>query len=500
MFPARPRRPSSRVASAAPRTVNASEAQALLLPLVIAFILALVLAWPSRVHAQPAAVQTASGAGVHTVRPGETLWSLAARYFGDGYQWRELASLNGIPEGGERGLLVGQVLRVPATAPPLAQVREAMAEVPPAETPAVAVLPAVRVPEPDAPVETAAARAVAAELVAVPAVAVTPMPAEPVPAEPVPAEPVPAEPAPAPVRPAPLAPAPLAPIAPPSVIVEDTPVAPAEVERTRRIGLVRPADLTAARGLDNATIFIGPAAFDADTMAGTVWLTGSESFVVPATRREGEFQAAPVALASDEWRNAGRVRGRVQAAGGSLARAQTQRVQQRDLVEITLPPGLEAVVGDRVVSVSAGAELGKGARLAMPTGVLEIVSVGEQSSTARVIRLYGVVEQGQAIVPHVEAPAPATEAVSAVDATVRWITDAPLLPSLQAYLLLTPEEDAELAPGDRFELLSSGSAPSRVAVVRVVRVTSEGATAIVVQQEQPAIKVGMAARRVGRAP
>jgi hypothetical protein len=190
----------------------------------------------------------------------------------------------------------------------------------------------------------------------------------------------------------------------------------------------------------------------------------------------------------------------VQATGGSLARAQTQRVQMRDLVEVTLPPGVDADVGTQLVTVSPGADLGKGARLAMPTGVLEIVSVGEQSSVARVTRLYGVVEQGQAVVAHEEAPSPATEEVEAAAATVRWITDAPLLPSLQAYLLLAPADGAALEPGDRFELLSSGANATRVAVARVVRVTPEGATAIVMQQEQPAIKVGMTARRIGRAP
>ena len=235
-------------------------------------------------------------------------------------------------------------------------------------------------------------------------------------------------------------------------------------------------------------------------MSGTIWLTGTESFVAPATRRVGEFQAAPIALAGDAWKTTGRVRGRLQATGGSLARAQTQRVQLRDLVEITAPGGTEAAVGTQFVSVSSGADLGKGTRLALPTGILEVTSVGEKSLVARVTRLYGVVEQGQAIVPYVEAPAPSSEAVSPVEATVRWITDAPLLPSLQAYLVLTPVDDATLEPGDRFELFSRSETASRVAVVRVVRVTPEGATAIVTGQEQPAIKVGMQARRVGRAP
>jgi hypothetical protein len=37
-------------------------------------------------------------------------------------------------------------------------------------------------------------------------------------------------------------------------------------------------------------------------------------------------------------------------------------------------------------------------------------------------------------------------------------------------------------------------------MARVVRVTPAGATAIITHQDQPTIRVGMTARRVGRAP
>ncbi len=473
MYPSRARRSMPRAQAAPSRSVSASEAQQLMLPLVVAFILALFLAWPTQVRAQGAAV-TASSSGTHTVRPGETLWSLAARYYGDGHKWRQLASDNGLTEGGERGIAVGQVLRVPTGGAPLAASRAAMAEAPPAATPPVAVTPAAVAAEPTDPaaiVEPAEAprvSEVASVAAAKPTEDVTPVEA-------------------------PTVSAPAAPVETPAVVEETD-------ERTPRIGIAKPSAFVAARGNDNTTIFLGPAPIDADTMTGTIWLNGEESFVAPAGRRIGEFQASPIPLGSAAWKASGRVKARALAATGRESGAQ-QRMQAHDLVEVALPAGIDTVPGTQLVTVADGADLGRGVRLGMPTGVLTLEAPRNGVAVARVTRVYGLIEQGQTVLPFVEAPqAPVSGPVSAVEATVRWITDAPLLPSIQAYLVLAPVDGAELQTGDRFELLSASAGGSRVGEVRVVRVTPDGVTAIVTQQEQPAIRVGMRARRIGRAP
>lgn len=485
MYPSRARRSMPRAQAAPSRSVSASEAQQLMLPLVVAFIFALFLAWPNTVRAQEASV-TAASTGTHTVRPGETLWSLAARYYGDGHKWRQLASDNGLAEGGERGISVGQVLRVPASGAPLAASRAAMAESPPAATPSVAVTPAA----------AAAERPAAASPVTLPVEAPKPSDVS-----------APAAAAAAPVvepKVVDAAPAPVA-VAAPTPMAKPAPVAaPAFAnepeERSPRIGIVKPSAFVAARGNDNTTIFLGPAPIDADTMMSTIWLTGDETFVAPAGRRVGEFQASPIPMRGEQWKSAGRVKARALASEGRETGTQ-QRMQAWDLVEISLPAGMDTAPGTQLVTVSSGADVGRGVRLAIPTGVLTMEAPRNGVAVARVTTVYGVIEQGQAVVPHVEAPpAPATGPVAPVEATVRWITDAPLLPSIQAYLVLAPADGAELQTGDRFELLSASSGGSRVGEVRVVRVTPDGVTAIVTQQEQPAIRVGMRARRIGRAP
>ncbi|MEO7359726.1 MAG: hypothetical protein ABI120_05315, partial [Gemmatimonadaceae bacterium] len=78
-----------------------------------------------------------------------------------------------------------------------------------------------------------------------------------------------------------------------------------------------------------------------------------------------------------------------------------------------------------------------------------------------------------------------------------------LLPSLQSYLVLGAGEPQGVKIGDQFALvkrfgLGPDAVEQRVAVVRVVRVTAFGSSAIVVRQEQPGIGVGSAARLIGR--
>jgi len=267
-----------------------------------------------------------------------------------------------------------------------------------------------------------------------------------------------------------------------------------------RIGLVRQADLVAARGRDNTTIFLGPAPFDEDTMQVTIIFTGTESLVEPATRRPGEFEAAPFALGASEWKAAGTVNRRAQASA-PVTSNDVQRMQQRDLVEINVPGDIQPQPGTKLVSAVSAADLGNGARLVMPTGILTIEAPRNGRTVARVTRIFGVIEQGQALLPFVDAPDAAVVAtVDSVETHVRWITRNALLPSLQSYLVLAAVTDGAISVGVRFELISSTATQSRVAIVRVVRVGPEGATAIVTQQEQPSIREGMRARRIGHAP
>jgi hypothetical protein len=69
---------------------------------------------------------------LYRVQPGDTLWTLAERFYGSGRRWQQIAQANSIPEG--QGLVSGSVIRIPL----VKQEAEELAHVP---EPEVLVLP-----------------------------------------------------------------------------------------------------------------------------------------------------------------------------------------------------------------------------------------------------------------------------------------------------------------------------------------------------------------------
>jgi len=120
------------------------------------------------------------------------------------------------------------------------------------------------------------------------------------------------------------------------------------------------------------------------------------------------------------------------------------------------------------------------------------------------VRVYDVVAAEQAVLP--------LPALPAVDSTVRsaggretsivWIDGGAELPSLQRVVVLAGGAATSLREGDRLEVVGDGrriaGGPvlpgTRAAVVRVVRVTAQGASARIESQTQPVVSIGMAAR------
>lgn len=261
----------------------------------------------------------------------------------------------------------------------------------------------------------------------------------------------------------------------------------------------------AARGGDVSTIFQGHAYDPVETEEAVLAVLPSKK----ARPRNSEYASAPYVVSAPALLQAGAVGRRAGSAGASFRGI--ERFVLVDEAEITLPTGIPAVVGARFVSVDVDVLLKPSAQVVSPTGVFEIVKVeAGRPIVARVIQQAGRIEEGQRLLPLEGNAVRGDVAVTAVpravtqpETEVTWVAGDALLPSVQSFLMLGAGEREGVKAGDQFALvkrrgLGPDAVEQRVALVRVVRVTAYGSTAIVIRQDQPGISVGGAARLVGR--
>jgi hypothetical protein len=185
-----------------------------------------------------------------------------------------------------------------------------------------------------------------------------------------------------------------------------------------------------------------------------------------------------------------------------------------DEVYLTPASGRQMAVGERYVTYALGARLEKLGQVVVPTGVVEVerAEVGEMAR-ARLVRQFGRVIAGQRLLPASSPTGGAGQAPSAVrdsvSATVLWIPNESVLPSVQTYVVLDATERQGTRVGDQFTLVKPRETPRpgalavpevEIAVAQVVRVTPYGATALVLSQREPAIRRGTRARVTAKMP
>ncbi len=513
--------------TAHPSEVPATHARTALIRLALALFATVLLltVWrPAVVHAQskPLSASKTPAAGAdtatttHLVTAGETLWSLAERYYGSGYQWQELARRNALVTTRAKVLLVGMKLRVPAAVPSAVPSVSAETAVPAiARTPAVS--PSSARPEP--------ASAGISSLAAQTADKTDEAPSAAAPSRSKPSGAASAKPISRGVSAAPV----LKPSAPRSSSVGRVAAAVSAPERsgatanssrmsppvraetlltrqTTRIGLVEPADLAAARGGDASTVFLRRVPEAAEVEAQARAASRAEA---PAPRR-GEYESAPFSVDAATIAKGGMLLRRVGApTGGSPV--DPQHMTLFDEVEIRAPAGMSLAVGDRLVSVQLPPEQSRDLRVAVPSGVVRVTRAVAGMPVVGVVQSQsGGMIQGQSlfVVQGNAAPLSAQATAVAPDdipTTVRWIDPIESLPTLQSFVLLGAGTAQGVQAGDEFELrtaprVGGGAGGERIARARVVRVGGSESTAIIVKQERAEIAVGVAARRVARVP
>lgn len=228
--------------------------------------------------------------------------------------------------------------------------------------------------------------------------------------------------------------------------------------------------------------------------------------------RAGEILPAPFVDRAGGPAGAGRI---VRTAAETSVRSKVgeQALLLNDEVYIAAPKGQSPTAGDRYLVYTLGPRVEKLGQLVVPTGILRVESAeGGTAPRARLTRQFGRVLAGQLLLP-LDADVPTTgDRPTAVDggslSTVVWVTDQPVLPSLQRYLVIDASARAGTRVGDQFTLVRprqamAGSLPlpeEPIAIAQVVRVTPYAATAIVLSQEHPAIARGTRARVTAKMP
>ncbi len=475
--------------------------------------LALLLVWrPAIVHGQAAdgrllsvsdstRVQVKDSAtATHVVRAGETLWGIAARYYGDGHEWQALARRNRVGITGTAPLQVGMKLSVPV-ASALRGAKAAATAAAPADStvPLVALAKAGDGTLPErsarpsgslsaqttgksnasagARLGTARGRSAVQAAATVAAAAVDSVGK------------VTAE--------------------PDTSRVNFQPQHTSELMMSRtgtRIGLVDLAAQEAARKTSEVeTVFHRdlPDAAEAERRTRAVLRPNR-----PAPR-QAEFDAAPFVVSPMELANAGSITKRVGSPDGA-ANGYPQRAIMTDQIEVRAPAGVTYTVGQRLVAVTTPAVADRQSMIAIPAGIVEIVRVEAGKPVLAVLRRQsGRVEQGQRLLSATGSAAPWLTALALaepdVKTSVRWIDPHELQPTLQSFLMLDAGASHGVKAGDEFGLYRGGTKAqpaqeSLVATVRVVRSEAVGSSAVITRQYETDIGIGLVARRLAKAP
>jgi hypothetical protein len=243
----------------------------------------------------------------------------------------------------------------------------------------------------------------------------------------------------------------------------------------------------------------------------------ASAFPHPAVR-VGEAFAAPWADKLDGPSDQGTVVGSAEISG-IASQTPRSRMLNEERAYITLPKGTVTARGDKYLAFELGPVLENGTQMVQPTGVLEVERAENgDASTARIITQYGNVEAGQGVIPvdHFNLsedarPAPLT---LGPEGHVVYVPDGAVLPTAQSYVVLDITAKDGVKVGDQFTLfegrrtmlvkgrgdMKATLPEERIALGQVVKVTDHGTTLIIVDQQNPAIKVGTRARMTARMP
>jgi len=242
--------------------------------------------------------------------------------------------------------------------------------------------------------------------------------------------------------------------------------------------------------------------------------TGVVNAAPAPTVRTGEVIAAPYVDREGGPRGFGRILRSGDIAGVAEA-SERYRFQAYDRIFIAPPPGHVAPEGERYLAYKLGPVLDNQGQVVIPTGIIEVTRAARSNvaAAAHVVKAFTELSATDRLIPIDTMGLGTTirplRVHDGAESEIKWIYGEPVLPSLQNFVVLGLSARDGVKMGDEILIylpqqhydkgeLDDPEIP--ISKAQVVRATQYGVTAVLIGQEQPAVKEGMPARVIARMP
>lgn len=284
---------------------------------------------------------------------------------------------------------------------------------------------------------------------------------------------------------------------------QPTPVPTAPGDTSRPVDPAVPTLFARDRGRPVASVPAAPTGI-ADVVGVTT----------PPTVRAGQVIVAPYVDRAGGPRGFGRILKSGDLTGIGQA-SDKFSFQAYDRVFISPPVGYLGPEGERYLAVKLGPVLEDQGQIIIPTGIVEVTRAARSgtAAVAKVVRVFREVTSSDRLIPMDTAGVGTTvrplRVADGPSTTIRWIYGEPVLPSVQSYIVLAVSSRNGVRMGDEFLIYKPSPEPEDgaprdpeipIGKAQVVRSTAYGVTAVILGQEQPAIKEGMTVRVTAKMP
>lgn len=232
----------------------------------------------------------------------------------------------------------------------------------------------------------------------------------------------------------------------------------------------------------------------------------------PQAVRRGDYARAPFLWDAAGVTGAGKVGATVQTQ--TIATTRYERpVQIFERVYVTLPANAAGAMNEEYVAFKYGPVLAGEGQVVIPTGVFRLLSTPQNGQAeAMLLTKYEDVYEGHGLIPSDPLQMPANTSPARVEfglrTSVLYLLGEPAVSSVGQHLILAAGASDGLVPGDQITVQADAGtdekgvprSPQDVAVLQVTRVTTWGASAILIGQTEGLVTPGMAARVSAKMP